>query len=79
MMKLSAAFLLPLVSAAAFKQHLQSPILSVDKAIDAAAPGIGVHFTTSYATAVVRYSNGTFQNLVQVCVKAGDDVFGVLM
>lgn len=31
-----------------------------------AAPGIGVHFTTSYAVAAARYQNGTVRDLSKI-------------
>lgn len=30
------------------------------------APGIGIHFTTSYAVAAARYQNGTIRDMVKV-------------
>ena len=37
-----------------------------EELVEDVAPGIGVHFTTSYAVASVRYQNGTTRDLVKV-------------
>lgn len=64
-MKLLAALVVPLVGARVVRYE-QVPI--VHKEVDdTAAPAVGVHFTTSYATAAAKYENGTTIDLVRVC------------
>lgn len=64
-MKLLAALVVPLVGARVVRYE-QVPI--VQKEVDdTAAPAVGVHFTTSYATAAAKYENGTAVDLVRVC------------
>jgi hypothetical protein len=38
----------------------------VKEAAEDVAPGIGVHFTTSYAVAAARFQNGTIRDLVRI-------------
>jgi hypothetical protein len=61
-MKLLAALVVPLVSARVVRFEPQVPLVQAEDA----APGIGVHFTASYATAAARYENGTTRDLVRV-------------
>ncbi|KAF9696197.1 hypothetical protein EKO04_006044 [Ascochyta lentis] len=62
-MKLLAALVVPLVGARVIRLE-QAPL--VQEHIGSIAPGIGVHFTTSYATAAAKYENGTTVDLVRV-------------
>lgn len=65
-MKLLAALVVPLVGARVIRYEQQVPI--VQKEVEnAAPPAIGMHFTTSYATAAAAYENGTTVDLVRVC------------
>lgn len=64
-MKLLAALVVPLVGARVVRFEQQVPLVSAD--VEDVAPGIGVHFTTSYATAAAKYENGTTVDLVRVC------------
>lgn len=64
-MKLLAAIVVPLVGARVIRYEQQVPI--VQKEVEEnTAPAIGVHFTTSYATAAASYENGTTVDLVRV-------------
>jgi hypothetical protein len=63
-MKLFAALVVPLVSARVIRLE-QAPL--VQEHVEGVAPGIGIHFTSSYATAAAKYQNGTTQDLVRVC------------
>ena len=66
-MKLLAALVVPLVSARVVRfEQPQAPLVQTHVSGDDAAPGIGVHFTASYATAAARYENGTTWDLVRV-------------
>jgi hypothetical protein len=62
-MKLLAALVVPLVGARVIRFE-QAPL--VQEHVEDVAPGIGVHFTTSYAIAAAKYKNGTTQDLVRV-------------
>jgi hypothetical protein len=63
---LAAALVVPLVGARVIRYEQQVPI--VQKEVEEnTAPAIGVHFTTSYATAAASYENGTTVDLVRVC------------
>ncbi|KAF2631941.1 hypothetical protein BU25DRAFT_406462 [Macroventuria anomochaeta] len=62
-MKLLAALVVPLVGARVVRLE-QTPL--VQEHTQSLAPGIGVHFTTSYATAAAKYENGTTVDLVRV-------------
>ncbi|KAF2472090.1 uncharacterized protein BDR25DRAFT_302876 [Lindgomyces ingoldianus] len=53
---------LPLVSSRVISRLRETPLLSSQEG----APGIGLHFTTSYATAAIRYDNGTIVDLVRI-------------
>lgn len=65
-MKLLAALVVPLVGARVVR--FEQPIPIVQKEVeDTAAPAVGVHFSTSYATAAAKYENGTTVDLVRVC------------
>ncbi|KAJ8117604.1 hypothetical protein OPT61_g1231 [Boeremia exigua] len=64
-MKLLAALVVPLVGARVIQFEQQVPIVQTEVE-DAAVPAVGVHFTTSYATAAARYENGTTVDLVRV-------------
>jgi hypothetical protein len=67
-MRLLSCTLFPLVSARVVADHYyQAPIVSEKSGENEVAPGIGIHLTTSYATAAVRYGNGTVKDLVRVC------------
>lgn len=65
-MKLLAALVVPLVSARVLRFEQQIPIVPKEVE-DTAAPAVGVHFTTSYATAAAKYENGTTVDLIKVC------------
>lgn len=65
-MKLLAALVVPLVGARVIRYEQQVPIVAKEVE-ENTAPAIGVHFTTSYATAAVSYENGTTVDLVRVC------------
>ena len=65
-MKLLAALVVPLVSARVVRFEPQVPLVETQVSGDDAAPGIGVHFTASYATAAAQYENGTTWDLVRV-------------
>jgi uncharacterized membrane protein YjgN (DUF898 family) len=88
-MKLGYLLVVPLVSARAVKTQQQVPILgdaqnartefvqsATQLLTEEIALVIGVHFTTSYAVAAVRYQNGTMQDLVRT---AGDAEYIDLM
>lgn len=64
-MKLLVALALvaPLVDARVIRLE-QVPL--VKEGVEDIAPGIGVHFTTSYATAAAKYEDGTTVDLVRV-------------
>ena len=71
---LSILFLIPFASSYVVPDQSQLSAFKSDsqKADNrAVAPGIGIQFTTSYATAAVRYHNGTIKNIVKV--PAGSD------
>lgn len=70
-MRLLPCSLLPLVSAHIVADHrYQTPISSDKSGENSVAPGIGIHLTTSYATAAIRYENGTVADLVRVRQKS---------
>jgi L-cystine uptake protein TcyP (sodium:dicarboxylate symporter family) len=82
-MKLTHFLVLPLVNARVVRITEQIPIHGeVAKVViqpiaqDQIASAIGVHFTTSYAVAAVRYQNGTTRDLTRV---AGDAEYIDLM
>ncbi|KAJ4354801.1 hypothetical protein N0V95_003486 [Ascochyta clinopodiicola] len=62
-MKLLAALIVPLVGARVIPLE-QTQLLP--EHTESVVPGIGVHFTTSYATAAAKYGNGTTADLVRV-------------
>lgn len=64
-MKLLAALVVPLVGAHVIWYEQQIPILHKEIE-ESAAPAVGIHFTTSYATAAATYENGTTVDLVRV-------------
>ncbi|KAF3051417.1 hypothetical protein E8E11_006569 [Didymella keratinophila] len=64
-MKLLAALVVPLVGARVVKYE-QMPIVGHKQVEHTAKPAVGVHFTTSYATAAAKYENGTTVDLVRV-------------
>jgi hypothetical protein len=64
-MKLLAALVVPLVGARVVRYE-QVPIVGHEE-VDDTKPAVGVHFTTSYATAAAKYENGTTVDLVRVC------------
>ena len=64
-MKLLAALVVPLVGARVVRYE-QMPIVGHKQVEDTAKPAVGVHFTTSYATAAAKYENGTTVDLVRV-------------
>ena len=64
-MKLLAALVVPLVGARVVRFEQQVPIVQKDVE-ETAAPAVGVHFTSSYATAAAKYQNGTTVDLVRV-------------
>lgn len=64
-MKLLAALVVPLVGARVVSFE-QVPILRHTEVEETAVPAVGVHFTTSYATAAAKYENGTTVDLVRV-------------
>ena len=45
---------------------ITTQVPSGEGAIEEIAPGIGVHFTTSYAVAAARYQNGTTRDLFKI-------------
>lgn len=63
-MKLLAALVVPLVGARVVQYEQQAVLVPAE--VEDSAPGIGVHFTTSYATAAAKYENGTTVDLVRV-------------
>jgi len=65
-MKLLAALVVPLVGARVIRFEQQIPIVQKEVE-DTGAPAVGVHFTTSYATAAAKYENGTTVDLIKVC------------
>lgn len=75
-MRLLPLVIVPLASARVVQLQQQVPIVAGDEATPGTkleeeplgdiAPGIGVHFTTSYAVAAARYQNGTTRDLVKV-------------
>lgn len=65
-MKLLAALVVPLVGARVIRYEQQVPMVQ-GEVEDTAPPAVGIHFTTSYATAAARYENGTTVDLVRVC------------
>ncbi len=66
-MKLLTALVVPLVGARVIRLEQQIPI--VQKEVENTdVPAVGVHFTTSYATAAAKYENGTTVDLVRVCL-----------
>lgn len=64
-MRLLAALVVPLVGARVVRYE-QVPIVGHTQVEDTAKPAVGVHFTTSYATAAANYENGTTVDLVRV-------------
>jgi hypothetical protein len=65
-MKLLAALVVPLVGARVIRFEPQVPLVQTEVPVGDAAPGIGVHFTASYATVAAKYENGTTRDLVRV-------------
>jgi hypothetical protein len=59
--------LLAVVGAYVLREHErpQTTIIEEGKR-ETRIPGIGVHLTTSYAVAAIRYENGTIEDLVKV-------------
>lgn len=66
-MKFVPLFLVPLVSARVVRPIREAPVVDVE----GHAPGIGIHFTTSYATAAIRYADGEVEDLVKVSALLG--------
>ncbi|KAH6615004.1 hypothetical protein C7974DRAFT_57295 [Boeremia exigua] len=64
-MRLFATLVVPLVGARVIRFEPQVPIIQKEIE-DASAPAVGVHFTTSYATAAAKYENGTTVDLVRI-------------
>lgn len=65
-MKLLAALVVPLVGARVIRYEQQAPIVQAEVE-DVVTPAVGVHFTTSYASAAAKYKNGTTVDLIRVC------------
>lgn len=79
-MKLFNLIVVPLVGARVVHTQQQIPIVAddaedvgsemtttiLDEAPGEEAPMVGVHFTTSYAIASVRYQNGLFRDLGKI-------------
>ncbi|KAH7080352.1 hypothetical protein BKA63DRAFT_488119 [Paraphoma chrysanthemicola] len=79
-MMLFQLFLVPLVAARVMRTHPQVPLiaevvedvstevvqLSEESVLEERLPIVGIHFTTSYAVASVRYSNGTWKDLAKI-------------
>jgi hypothetical protein len=74
-MKLLAALVVPLVGARVVTYE-QVPIVGLQQVEETAKPAVGVHFTTSYATAAAKYENGTTVDLVRVCHTVHSQGFG---
>jgi hypothetical protein len=80
MMKLFQLLIVPFVAAGVVRTHQQIPIVAdvvQDGGSEVAQPNakhvagevlpmVGIHFTTSYAVASVRYPNGTLVDLARV-------------
>ena len=61
-MRFLSFFLLPLASAYVIEARQKLPISDSENV----ALGVGIHLTTSYAIAAVRYESGKVEDLVRV-------------